>query len=195
MKKENSVLLALTILTTLTTGCARNYAGTYTGTQIATFTSVAAAGMNGVQGPSTIPGNVSTPVPTTSPMTLTINSNSGVLLTGTWTSQGGQSGTFQGTASGDSITAIMLNFTGTPGATAGLTGGIGSYPIGSPNYNPAVQMGLCNSLTGNLNLGPNNQLTGSLNVVQTAQSQAASAQNYSAYTCSGTMTVNATKTN
>jgi hypothetical protein len=199
MKKEKLVLFALTALTVVSTGCARNFAGTYSGTEIVALSSVSTAPVN-----SATP-NIAAPaaaVPTTATMTLTINQSSGTLLTGTWNSQG-QSGTFQGNANGgDTITNVMLTMTGTPtnGTQQGMYGQMGSsmgYP-GSVGYNPALQNGMCNTFNGTLTLSPNNQITGSLNVIQTAQTQASASQgygSYGAYSCQGTRSINASKIN
>ncbi len=185
MKKENLVLLALTVLATVTTGCARNFAGTYTGTEMISLTS------------NSMSGGVPTPAqPITSPMTLVINQSSGTLLTGTWNSQG-QTGTFQGTATGDSITGIMLTMMGIPTAqnVNGMQGygQVGGY--GTPGYNAAAQQGLCNSFMGNLTLTANNQVTGMLMVAPSVQA-AQPTQNYTGMggvTCSGSRTITLNK--
>lgn len=192
MKKENLVLLALTVMATVTTGCARNFAGTYTGTEIISLTSNSTNG--GMQTPTQ---------PTTSTMTLVINQSSGTLLSGTWNSQG-QTGMFQGTATGDSITGITLTMVGIPNAqnVNGMQGygQMGGY--GTAGYNAAAQQGLCNSFMGNLTLTTNNQVTGMLMVTPSAhapsvQTQPAQVtQNYggmSGLTCSGSRTITLNK--
>jgi hypothetical protein len=181
MKRKNWVLLALTAFASLATGCARNYAGTYTGTQTLTITSpqqMPVGGYNGV-----VAGNQ----PITGALTLTINQSSSTLLTGTW-SANGQTGMFEGTAAGDSITAIRLTLTGIP-----TTGVNQTSPYGYGALSP-LQSGACNSFTGTLTVTQNNQLTGTLTVIPSATAQVTPGYG-TPMICTGTSMVTATKTN
>ncbi|MEO5968640.1 MAG: hypothetical protein ABIQ95_01830 [Bdellovibrionia bacterium] len=188
MKKENLVLLALTLFTTIATGCGRNYIGTYSGTETIALSTVYS-------------GNTSAtaPVaPTIAQLTLTITSSSGNHLMGTWSSQG-QQGNFQGTAGGDSISDVTLTMVGAP-TSINMQGAYGQMA-----YNPALQMGLCSIFKGNLSFTPSNQILGTLNVfspiqpqIQTqAQTQTTTTQqNYgNVPSCAGNRNINLSKLN
>ena len=149
MKSNNLFLLALTFFATIATGCGRNYAGNYNGTIIETTNMQA-----GMQSP-------------TQTGSLMIYQNSGTMVTGTVTANG-QTGTFQGTANGDSLTAVTVNL----------------QPTGSA-------YSMCNSFMGTLMFTQSNQLTGTLSPMASTQG---TSMGYGG-TCTGTMTFNLQKTN
>jgi hypothetical protein len=185
MKNKNLILLALTVMAPLATGCGRSYIGTYSGTEV---------DMENIVSTRDGSATASLAAPLTGNMNLIITQSMGGVLSGVWTSLG-QKGTFRGTLNNDEITGVTLDMIGPTNTTL-------IFPYGPlneagdkvsdelPGTTLSALSALCDSFTGKLDIS-NNKMVGTLVVVSTAQTRAVSTN----HICVGSRTVNASKIN
>jgi hypothetical protein len=137
MKLKYVVVSIGVLAVTLLSGCGKNLNGSYSGYDSVVATNTATTSNISTTGASTAENNQ---------MTMSLQDN-GNTVTGTWQDQTG-SGTFQGTINGAQLSNVIL----LKSSTTGLTQSIGTYNL---DYG-------CESYSGNLNIGNDNELTGSL---------------------------------